>query len=125
MHQSLHQSAWFSKVHNSVKLDVCPSEWDDTRCVTYARDTLDRNRTFSEIKRSEMLKVVHNLQCRSNFAKRALLLDSSHQNSPKMPCFTKVGDFIEDFYQQISQNLSPCHASSGKGWSISVCARTL
>jgi len=57
-----------------------------------------------------MLKLVHNLQCHSNFAKRALLLDSSHQNSPKKPYFTKVGDFIGDFYQQISQKFVnlPC-----------------
>ena len=37
---------------NSVKRDVRSSEWDDTCCVTYAWDTLDRNRKFSEIKRS-------------------------------------------------------------------------
>ena len=43
-----------------------------------------------------MLKLVHNLRCRSNFAKRVLLLGSSHQNSPKRPYFTKVGDFIGD-----------------------------
>ena len=93
----VHQSVWFSKVHNSVKLDVRSSEWDDTHCVTYASDTLDRNRKFSEIKRSKMLKVVHNLRCCSNFAKRALLLDSFRQNNPKRPCFTKVGDFIGEF----------------------------
>ena len=32
---SMHQSMWFSKVHNSVKLDVRLSEWDDTCYVTY------------------------------------------------------------------------------------------
>ena len=78
----VHQSACFSKVHNSVKLDVRSLEWDDTRCATYAWGTLDHNRKFSEIKCSKMLKLVHNLQCRSNFAERALLLDSSGQNSP-------------------------------------------
>jgi len=36
----VHQSAWFSNVYNSVKLDVYSSEWDDTRCVTYTCDTL-------------------------------------------------------------------------------------
>ena len=113
--RSIHQSTWFSKVHNSVELDVCLSEWDDARRVTYARDTLDRNRKFSEIKRSKMLKLIYNLRCGSNFAKRALLLDSSHQNS--RPCFTKVGDFIGEFYQQI-KILSPCHASSGKDRAI-------
>ena len=96
----VHQSAWFSKVHNSVKLDVRSLEWDDTRCVTYAWGALDHNRKFSEIKCSKMLKLVHNLQCRSNFAERALLLDSSGQNSP----ISQRGDFIGDFYQQISQN---------------------
>ena len=34
------------------------------------------NRKFSEIKCSKMLKLMHNLWCRSNFAKRAVLLDS-------------------------------------------------
>ena len=43
-----------TKVHNSVKLDVRSSEWDDTRCVTCAWDTVDRNRKFSEVKRSKM-----------------------------------------------------------------------
>jgi len=92
-----HQSTWFWKVHNPVKLDVCSSEWDDTCCETYPWDTVDHNRKFSEIKCSKMLKLVHNLRCRSNFTKRALLLDSSCQNSPKRPCFTKVGDFTGDF----------------------------
>ena len=50
--------------------------------MTCAWDTLDHNR-FSEIKRSNSLKLVHHLWCRSNFAKRALLLDFSHQSSPK------------------------------------------
>ena len=40
-----------------------------------------------------MLKLVHNLQCCSNFTKRVLLLDSSRQNSPKRRCFTKIGDY--------------------------------
>ena len=65
-----------------------------------------------------MLKLVHNLRCRSNFAKRILLFDSCRQNSPKRPYFTKVGDFIGDFYQQLVKNLSPCHASSVKGRAI-------
>ena len=76
------------------------SEWDHARCMTYAWDTLDRNRMFSEIERSKMLKLVHNLRCRINFAKTAVI----GQNSLKSPCFTKVGDFIGEFYQQISQN---------------------
>ena len=105
---SVHQSVQFSKVHNSVKLDVRSSEWDNTRCVTYTWDTLDRNRKFSEIKRSKMLQLVDNLRCRSNFAKRAMLLDSSHQNSPKRPCFTKVGDFIGEFYQHIAKSKFCC-----------------
>ena len=99
--RSMHQSARFSKVHNSVKLDVRSSEWDDSHCVTHAWGTLDHNR---EIKRSKVLKLMHNLRCRSNFTKRVLLLDSSRQNSPKRPCLTKVGDFIGEFYQQINQN---------------------
>ena len=94
----VHQSAWFSKVHiNSVKLDVRSLEWDDTCCVTCAWGTLDRNRKFSEIKHSKMLKLVRDLRCHSNFAKQALLLDSPRQNSPKRPYFTKVGDYIGDF----------------------------
>jgi len=32
------------------------------------------------------VKLVHNLRCRSNFAERALLLDSSRQNSPELGC---------------------------------------
>ena len=31
-------------------------------------------------------------------------MDSSRQNSPRRFCFTIVGDFIADYYQQISQN---------------------
>ena len=27
----VHQSMWFSEVHNSVKLDMCSLDWDDTR----------------------------------------------------------------------------------------------
>ena len=46
---SVHQSPWFSKVHNSVKLDMRSSEWDDTRCVTCAWDTVDRNRRFLKL----------------------------------------------------------------------------
>ena len=33
--QVVRQSTQFSKVHNSVKLDVRLSEWDNTHCVTY------------------------------------------------------------------------------------------
>ena len=73
---SVHQSTRRS-LHNSVKLDVHSLGWNDTRCVTYAWHTLDCNRKFSEIKHSKMLKLVHNLQCRS-----------------------KVGDFIGDFINQ-------------------------
>ena len=71
-----------------------------------------------------MLKLVHNLRCRSNFAKRVLLLGSSHQNSPKRPYFTKVGDFIGDFYQQMNQNFIALPRLLWKSilWSISVYA---
>jgi len=120
---SVHQSVRFSKVHNSVKLDVRSSKGDDTRCD--ARGTIDRNRKFSEIKRSKLLKLVHNLQCIAVI-------------SQKGPCYwiplakivLKVGDFIGDFYQQISQNFFRLAMPPLKKvevsflWSISVCART-
>jgi len=113
---NLHQSAWFSKVYNFIKLDVRSLEimgW-------YSLCTLDRNRKFSEIKRSKMLKL----------AKGTLLLDSSRQNNPKRPYFTKVGDFIGDFYQQISQKFVTLPRLLWKryhfyGVYISACARTL
>ena len=122
MQRSVHQSAWFSKVHNCEKLYVRSSEWDDTRCVTYAGDTLDHNRKFSEIKRSKMFKLVR------NFAKRSLLLDSSRQNSPKRPCFMKVGDFtLETFINQLCCLAMPPLEKVELLflWSISVCVRTL
>jgi len=106
----MHQSVWFSKVHNSVKLDVRSLEWDDTHCVTYAWGALDRNRKFSEIKRSKMLKLMHNLQCHSNFAKRALYLDSSHQNSPKRPYFTKVGRWLD--WRLLTNKSKICHLAT-------------
>ena len=127
-----HLSTWFSKVHNPVKLEVRSSEWDDTRCVTHAWDTLDRNRKFSEIKHSKMLKLMHNLRCCSNFTKKALLLDSSRQNSPKRPCFTKVGRLLH--WRVLSTNKSKfCRLAMPPLekvelsflWSVSVCARTL
>ena len=58
------------KAHNFVQLDMRSSEWGNTCCVTYAWDSLDRNR---KIKHSKMLKLMHNLRCSSNFAKRALI----------------------------------------------------
>ena len=86
----VHRYEEMRKAHNS---DVCSLEWDDTCCVTYMDEILGHN---TEIKHSKMLKLMRNLQCRSNFTKISLL-DSSHQNSPRRPCFTKC-------YQQISQN---------------------
>ena len=119
----------FSKVRNSVKLDVCSSEWDDTRCVTYAWDALDHNRKFSEIKRFKMLKLVHNLQCRSNFTKRVLLLDSSRQNSPKRRCFTKIGDYWRLLSTNQNFVASPCLLGKGRAIifmkHISLCTYTV
>ena len=132
--RDVHQSARFSKVHNSVKLDVRSSEWDDTRCVTYPWDTLDRNRKFSEIKRSKMLKLVHNLRCHSNFAKRALL-DSYRQNSPKIKGLFHEGRWLH--WRRLSTKKSKfCHLAMPPLekvelsflWSISVravCAYTV
>ena len=37
-----HKHEEMRKTHNSVKRDVPSSEWDDTCCVTYARNTLDQ-----------------------------------------------------------------------------------
>ena len=65
---------------------------------------------FSEIKRSKMLKLMHNLRCCSNFAKRCCYWIPLAKITLEGP---KVGDFIGDFYQQTSQNFVtlPC----GKG----------
>ena len=46
----------------TVKLDVHSSEWDDKYSLCDIRMRYC-NRKFSKIKRSKMLKLVHNLQC--------------------------------------------------------------
>ena len=89
-----------TKVYNSVKLDVRSSEWDDTCCMTCAWDTVDRNRKFSEIKRSKMLQLVqkgkslvHTLtrsaQCSCKEASLSCTLSQAHIRIKTIPS-TKI-----------------------------------